>query len=190
MYNILYIIFSWLSFIILFSTLVLMFFWMWTNITAKVPFVSVPLSTLKDIEKALNIKDNSIVYDLGCGDGRVLFSLYKNNPKAKYIGIENNSFAFLLLKVKNIWHKKKYNSNIIILKKDFFDVDISDATHVFTYLYPNIMDDLIPKLDKELKHGTILVSMSFHFTSKREINIIDLKRSKYGLARKIYIYEF
>lgn len=181
---------SLIAVVILFSVLILLFMWMWSNITAKVPFISVPNKTLKDIEKALDIKDDSVVYDLGCGDGRVLFYLQKNNPKAKYIGIENSQFPFLLSTVRN-WFNKKYNKkNIIFLKKDIFDVDLSDATHVFTYLYPNLMDDMLPKLDQELKPKTRLVSASFHFTGKREIQEIDLKRGKYKLAKKIYVYEF
>lgn len=181
---------SWLSFIILLSVLSLLFMWMWSNITAKVPFISVPSKTLKDIEKALSLNEDSIVYDLGCGDGRVLFYLFKNNPKAKYIGVENGAFPFLLASARNWWHKKINKSDITLVKKDFFDYDLSNATHIFTYLYPNVMDDLINKFDKELKKGTRLVSMSFHFTSKREISIIDLKRNRYQLAKKIYVYEF
>ncbi len=179
-----------LAFIILFSVLCLLLLWMWSNIRAKVPFVTVPNKTLSDIEKTLNIDENSIVYDLGCGDGRVLFYLHKHNPKAKFIGIENSPFPFLIASISNWWHKKIYKSGITLIKKDFFDVDLSNATHIFTYLYPNIMDDLLPKLDQELKSNTKLVSMSFHFTTKREKEIFDLKRSKWQLARKIYIYEF
>lgn len=181
---------SFIAFLFLLSVLIMLFLWMWSNMRAKVPFITIPNEILKDIEKALNINENSIVYDLGCGDGRVLFYLYKNNPKAKYIGIENGQFPVLIANVRNWFHKRKNNSDITILRQDFFDVDISKATHVFTYLYPNIMDDLITKFDKELKRGTRLVSASFHFTSKREIEEIDLKRSKYQLAKKIYVYEF
>ncbi|KKP62076.1 MAG: hypothetical protein UR57_C0013G0001, partial [Candidatus Nomurabacteria bacterium GW2011_GWE2_34_25] len=146
--------------------------------------------TLKDIEKALNINEDSVVYDLGCGDGRVLFYLYKNNPKAKYIGIENSQFPLLVFNVRNWFFKRKNKSNISIIGKDFFDVNLSDATHIFTYLYPNVMDDLIPKLDKELKSGTRLISASFRFTGRREIEEIDLKRNNYQLAKKVYVYEF
>jgi len=87
MSTIIFQIISWFAFLILLSVLILLLIWMWSVAKAKVPFVSVPLSTLKDIEKALDLKEGSIVYDLGCGDGRVLFYLYKNNPKLKYISI-------------------------------------------------------------------------------------------------------
>ena len=182
--------FSWVAFFILLLVLLLLFLWMWSNIRAKVPFVGIPNSILKDIEKALLLNDGGVVYDLGCGDGRVLFYLAKRNPNLKYIGIENSPFPFVLAKTLSWWHKKVNNINVKIIKKDFFEVDLSNATHIFTYLYPNIMDDLIPKLDKELKSGARLISASFHFTAKREKELIDLKRGKYQLAKKIYVYEF
>lgn len=181
---------SWLAFIILFFVLCLLILWMWSNITAKVPFVGIPNNVLPEIEKALVLKDDSVVYDLGCGDARVLFHLAKNNPKLKYIGIENSLFPFVIARVLSFWNKKINNINVEIIKKDFFDVDLSNATHIFTYLYPNIMDDLLPKFDKELKIGTRLISASFHFTGKREIALIDLKRGKYQLGKLLYVYEF
>ena len=163
---------------------------MWGNIRAKVPFVGIPIKTLKDIEKALELKDDSVVYDLGCGDGRVLFHLYKNNPKAKYIGIEYSLFPFILASVRNLFIKKNNKDDIKIIKGDFFKFDLSNSTHIFTYLYPSMMDDLLKKFDDELKEGTRLVSASFHFTTKGAQEEIDLKRNKYQLARKLYVYEF
>lgn len=176
--------------LVLLAVLFLMFFWMWSVFTNKAPFVGVPTKTLDDIAKSLNINSNSVVYDLGSGDGRVLFHLYKTNRQASYTGIEKASFPMFLSRVSNFFHKKKNKSDIKFIKDDFFNTDLSNATHIFTYLYPNIMDDLLSKFDKELKPGTKLVSMSFHFTTKREKEILELKKSKWGLARKIYIYEF
>lgn len=167
-----------------------MFFWTWSIFVSKTPFVNVPLKTLESINKALIINNDSIVYNIGSGDGRVLFYLYKKIPKAKYIGIENGPFPLFVSRLSNFFHKIRNKSNIEILKKDFFDVDLSKATHIFTYLYPDMMDDLLSKFDKELKPGTKLVSMSFHFTTKKEKEIIELKKNIFGLTRKIYVYEF
>lgn len=167
-----------------------MLLWMWSNMWAKVPFVGVPVHVLKNIEEALELQDGSTVYDLGCGDGRVLFYLAKNNPKLKYVGIENSPFPFVIAKFLSWWHKRVNNIDVKIVKEDFFKINIGDATHIFTYLYPNIMDDLLPKFDRELSKGTRLVSASFHFTSNRAIGEIDLKRGKYQLAKKLYIYQF
>jgi len=178
--------------LLIFLIIILVLFVLWTigNFKNKAPFVTSSKAVLKDIEKALEIKDNSLVYDLGCGDGRILFHLSDLYPKAKYIGIENGAFPFLLSKIGAYYNKKKTNNQVEVLRKNFFREDLSNATHIFTYLYPNVMDDLLPKFDKELKPGTRLVSLSFQFTNKRPLTEIDLNRSKYKLGRKIYVYQF
>lgn len=176
--------------IILFVVLILFIIWMITGYKSKVPFVPVPNSILKDIYKVMEVKDNSVVYDLGCGDGRVLFYISHFVPLAKYIGIENSIFPLILARIRAWWNRKHNSIQIKLLNQDFFTKDLSNATHVFTYLYPNVMDDLLPKLDKELKQGSRLISISFKFTVKQPIAEYDLGRAKYKLARKIYVYEF
>lgn len=176
--------------LVLFTAFVLLVIWMVSGYRSKVPFVPVPNSILKDIYKALEVKEGSIVYDLGCGEGRVLFYISRLIPNAKYIGIENSTFPLILARLRAWWHGKTTRTEIQIINQDFFKHDLSDATHIFTYLYPNVMDDLLPKFDNELKKGTKLVSVTFKFTTKQPIREIDLGRGKYKLARKIYVYEF
>lgn len=183
-------IFEWFLVLVLFAAFVLLVIWMISGYRAKVPFVPVPNSILKDIHKALGVKERSVVYDLGCGEGRVLFYISRLVPNAKYIGIENSTFPLILARLRAWWHRKITKTEIQIINQDFFHRDLSDATHIFTYLYPNVMDDLLSKFDKELKKGTRLVSVTFKFTTKQPIQEIDLGRGKYKLARKIYIYEF
>ncbi len=179
-------------FLLILLLIIIVLFILWTigNFKNRAPFVTSSNAVLKDINIALGVKDDSVVYDLGCGDGRVLFYLTHFNKNAKYIGIENGVFPFLLSKAGNYLNRKKINNNVTILRKNFFDQDLSNATHIFTYLYPNVMDDLLPKFDRELKPGTRLVSLSFKFTNKRPSAEIDLNRSKYKLGRKLFVYEF
>lgn len=190
MLNILILVSEFMLLVVLLLTIVLFIMWSIGNFKNKVPFVTASNKVLDPIYKAMNIKDDSIVYDLGCGDGRILFYLSHFNKKAKYIGIENGSFPYLLSKIGSYLNKKKENVDIKILKNDFFKEDLSSATHIFTYLYPGLMDELLPKFEKEFKKGTRLVSLSFKFTNKKPIEEIDLNRSKYKLGRKIFVYEF
>lgn len=176
--------------VILLIIMFLFFLWSIWNLKNKVPFVTASSAVLKDITKAMEVTDSSIVYDLGCGDGRVLFNLSRFNKNAKYIGIENNPFPLFLAKIGASLNRKKTGNTVEIISGNFFKQDLSNATHIFTYLYPNIMDELLPKFENELKSGTRLVSLSFKFANKRPIAEIDLKRSKYKLGRKIYIYQF
>lgn len=176
--------------VVFFATIILFIFWSIGNFKNRVPFVTSSNAVLKDIAKALEVKDDSVVYDLGCGDGRVLLYLTRSNPKARYIGIENNIFPLLLARFESFLNKKKGGAKVEIINNNFFKQDLSNATHIFTYLYPNIMDELLPKFEKEFKPGTRLVSLSFKFASKNPVSEIDLKRSKYKLGRKLYVYQF
>lgn len=163
---------------------------MLTSFRSQVPFVPVPNKLLSDIHTALGVTDKSIVYDLGCGEGRVLFYLSRRVPNARYIGIENNPFPLLLIRARAWWHTRTTGTSIEIVQQDFFTHDLSNATHIFTYLYPNVMDDLLPKFDRELARGTKLVSLSFKFTQKQPLQEIDLKKTGYLRGRKLYVYEF
>jgi cyclopropane fatty-acyl-phospholipid synthase-like methyltransferase len=190
MLHILFLILVWFALMVLSAFLVLVLVWIWTGLRARVPYVPVPSKTLNEIQKALGVTDSSVLYDLGCGDGKVLFHVARSVPRAKYVGIENNIFPIILANIKAWWHKWHRGTDVKIVSKDFFKEDFSDATHIFTYLYPVVMDDLLPKFDTMLKPGTRLVSASFKFTQKQPIQEIDLGRGKYSLARKLYVYEF
>lgn len=190
MLNILFYIFVIIIIIILFSTSVLLLLWAIGNLRSRVPFVTASRGVLKDIKEAFSLADDSVVYDLGCGDGRILFYLATSSPKAKYIGIEHSTFPFILAKLGSFLNYKKTGNNVEILQADFFKKDLSNATHIFTYLYPNLMDELLSKFEKEFKPGTKLVSLSFKFTNKTPFKEIDLARSKYKLGRKLYVYQF
>ncbi len=172
------------------AILFIMCVWMWTGIKAKVPFIPVPNSILPDIEKALNISGGSVVYDLGCGDARVLSYLANKNRDSQFIGIENGLFPVNLARVLTWWNKRKGRGVVEVLDKDFFTHDLKNATHIFLYLYPNVMDDLLSKLEKELAPGSRIVSATFKFTQKKPVLEIDLSRKGYQLAKKLYVYEF
>lgn len=152
--------------------------------TSEAPFVSLPKATISRVIDALEITDDSVVYDLGCGDGRILLACYKAHPAARYKGIEHNIVPFLLA----LWNTKA--SAVEILRKDFFHCNLSDATHIITFLWQEQMDVLLPKLEKELRRGTKLVSCDFYFSHKEPIKTIYLPRPRHQLGKTLSVYEF
>lgn len=165
--------------------------WAWTLLRAKTPITQIPSSILPDIYKALELKEGSTVYHLGCGDGRVLFYSAHRLPEASYIGIENKPLSLLRAHVLlERYFKRTKKNSVTIIRGDFTTQDFSKATHIVMYLYPNIMDDLISKFDEQLSAGTRLISVAFQFTGKRPVAEIDLNRGARTLARKLYVYEF
>lgn len=181
---------EWLFVIVFFLTFLLLSLWVLGRFISKSHFKEIPKDILKDVEQALQIKDNSIFYNLGCGDGRVLFYLFGRNKKAEYLGTEENPYSFFIANIKNFFTRTDNKKKIKIFYKDFFKEDLSRATHLFTYFHPNIMDDLLPKLEKELKEGASLVSLNFKFTQKRYFEKIEILNNKKEVNHKIYVYKF
>lgn len=120
-------------------------------------------------------KDN--VYDLGCGDGRVLIIAAKEFG-ARGVGVEIDPLRALISTL--MIHANGVQDKVKIKRKNFFDVDISDATVVFVYLVPKALGRLKLKLLKELKKGTLLVSYRYK---------INLPLLRYDKKNDIYLYK-
>ncbi len=157
-----------------------------SSLMSKSPFVSVPEKYLPEIVKALDLKENDVLYDLGSGDGRVLFAAYKTQPEARYVGIDKN-----IAPIVTSWFKKIMRGNppIEFKRADLFKTDFSDATVVFTYLFEGPMVELFPIMQKQLKPGTRVVSCNFKLPipDKRQVVLGGLEDKS---ARKLYLYEF
>ncbi|MBU2566544.1 class I SAM-dependent methyltransferase, partial [Patescibacteria group bacterium] len=141
-----------------------------------------------EIFKELNLTEDSVMYDLGCGDGRVLFYCEERSLKVKCIGIDKALAARVVFVFKKIFFHKK--SNVVFCHKNMFKHDLSDATHIFVYLFPGLMNSLFDKLKKELKPGAIVISCDFEFKDKKPSRIVNLNRSKHLLGQRLLIYEF
>lgn len=150
----------------------------------KAPFVPIPEEALSKLLSETTLDENDVVYDLGCGDGRVLVYLAKKFRGATYIGIELRLFPYLLAKIRS----RKY-ANITIIRGDFFKQDLTQATHIVTYLFPHVMDSLLPKLEAELKHTT-LISFDFSFSKKEAARKMEFTERKGALGSKVFIYRF
>jgi predicted RNA methylase len=123
-------------------------------------FIPLPKTTIRKMLEEAKVSSKDIVYDLGCGDGRVLIIAAKEFG-AKAIGIEK---SWVLAKISE-WKVKneKLEDKVEIINEDFFKVNLSDATVIFAYLSKKINKKLEPKLKKELKKGTKVLSASHEF---------------------------
>jgi precorrin-6B methylase 2 len=158
-----------------------------SSLFSLIPFVPVRNKILGEIISALELKNQSILYDLGCGDGRILFAATKANPHISCIGIEIAPFPFFLAKIKQIIY---FPNNVRILYGDFFKLDISSASHIFLYLFPEALDKLLPKFEKELKTGSKIVSCDFEFSNRKPDKILEIQSTKWQKNKKLYVYNF
>jgi SAM-dependent methyltransferase len=155
-------------------------------VQGEAPFVPVMDHALDQIVSELELNNDSYFLELGCGDGKVLIAATKLFPKTTMVGIERSLIPYLIAK----W-KTRNLKNVTIIRGDIFDYNPSSATHVYTYLFPVIMDRLLPHLEHYVHNGTKLVSCDFAFTKKQPLRSVQIHHpDRSGLARKLHIYKF
>jgi hypothetical protein len=77
--------------------------------------------------------------------------------------------------------------SITIIKDNFFNIDLSDATVLIIYLVPKALGRLAPKFFKELKKGTRIVS--YKYTFPKEVSSKKLHLVKEDKKNEIYFYK-
>jgi SAM-dependent methyltransferase len=125
-----------------------------------VVFVPTPPAVVDAMLKLANVTSNDVVYDLGSGDGRIVIAAAKTYG-ARGVGIdidpERIREATASARASGVADKVTFRN------EDLFESDISPATVVTLYLLPSINARLAPKLMRELKPGTRIVSHRFDF---------------------------
>jgi len=144
--------------VIQFFFLILVFYLTIAFLTGA-PFVPTTNTASLAMMNMVKIKKGMKIYDLGSGDGRLLFLAADRGAEA--VGYEINPFLVLLTGVKKLWSKQR--TSIRCYWKNFWNADIQDADIVFVYLLPWRMDQLEKKLQTGVKKGTLVVSNSFIF---------------------------
>ena len=121
-------------------------------------FVPTPQEVVDAMLKVAKVTATDVLYDLGSGDGRIPITAAKTYG-ARGIGIDIDpqriQEANANAKTAMVTDKVKF------LNQDLFTTDISQATVVTLYLLPTLNTRLLPKLNKELKAGTRVVSHAF-----------------------------
>ena len=155
-----------------------------------VPYVATPRRLLPAIADALNIRPLDIVYDLGCGDGRLLFYCAQRFPQAQFIGIERNPLLVFFAQTKRATLGLK---NISFLRENIFETDFSNATRIYAFLLPELMYKLFaPDTNKIISsHRMRLVSRAFKVRGRESTKTIALPNVKNTCGeQELHVYEW
>lgn len=149
-----------------------------------VPFVPTPHDIVMEMLKLAEVGPNDVVYDLGCGDGRIVVAAAKHFG-AKAVGVDKNPqrVAESLENVK----KNGVEDKVTIIQGDLFEIDLSPATVITMYLLPSVNNALLPKLEK-LKPGTRIVSHDFDIDGVRPKKILRVQSSESHREHTIYYW--
>ncbi len=150
----------------------------------KVPFIPTPLRVVKAALDLAKVGPGDVVYDLGSGDGRVVVLAAKLKG-ARAVGVEIDDALVILSKMKV--KEEGLEDKVTILKKDFREVSLDDATVVYLYIYYDVIRDLLMDKLRSLKPGTRVVTLEIPVpgwmpVAKRGV------QDEAGVVRTLYLY--
>jgi ubiquinone/menaquinone biosynthesis C-methylase UbiE len=129
-----------------------------TRPVLDVPYVPTPQEVVDKMLQMADVKSGDVVYDLGCGDGRIVITAAQRHG-ARGVGIDIDPER--ITEARANARQAGVTDKVAFRTQDLFKTDIRDATVVTLYLLPEVNLRLKPKLQKELKPGTRIVSHSF-----------------------------
>ena len=119
-----------------------------------------------------------VVYDLGCGDGRLLFAALEKGA-GRCVGIDIDPEK--IREAKELAGENKVEERVAFIEGDFLEQDFSDATVIFCYLFPEAMNALRPKFEKELRPGTRIISEVFSVLKWKETETKTVNQKRFHL---------
>lgn len=139
-----------------------------------VEFVPTPQEVVLEMLKMAKVTQNDVVYDLGCGDGRIVITAAKVFG-ARGVGVDIDPIR---IKQSNENARKAgVTDRVKFIEGDLFATNLTEATVVTLYLTPELNIQVQPKLFREVKPGTRIVSHDF--------DMGDWKPDLKGLVRNV-----
>jgi hypothetical protein len=145
------------------------------------PYYTTSRKDLKQLLDSFALKRDSKFTDLGSGDGRVIFSVYRNF-KCKTHGYEISPMLLIWSKLLKFL-RYPFNSRVEILEKSFFKEDLSQYDTIYCCLPEDILEILEKKFEQELTKGTKVFTYKYKLPNKKG-NEVKLK------VNKVYQYTF
>jgi precorrin-6B methylase 2 len=147
-------------------------------------FVPTPEDVVEKMLELANVRQSDVVYDLGCGDGRIVVAA-ANRYGCKAVGFDIDEEC-VQLSLENV--KKNQVENLVRIEhEDIFKVDLSKADVVMLYLLPSLNVKLIPQLAK-LKSGSRIVSHAFDMKGIKPDAVIQFVSMEDGVERNLYLW--
>ena len=136
------------------------------------PFVPSPMDVVRMILELAELEPNEVLYDLGCGDGRIVLAAAKDFG-SKAVGVDLN--AMLISEAKNRAEKLGFGDEARFIEGDMFNVDLKPANVVIMYLLTSANEKMRPKLESELSPGTRVITHDFPIINWRCQSRLDFK---------------
>jgi SAM-dependent methyltransferase len=152
--------------------------------TPDVVYVPTPQPVVDRMLEVANVTKDDILYDLGCGDGRIVVTA------ALRFGTRAYGFDIDPVRVAEARENVKKNDVerlVTIEQRDIFELDLSPATVVTLYLLPSLNVKLIPQLEK-LRPGARVVSHDFDMAGVKPDKELSVRPPGVDREHDIYLW--
>lgn len=147
-------------------------------------FVPTPQDVVDKMLELAEVTKEDLVYDLGCGDGRIVVTVAKRfGCTAIGYDIDPNRVKESLNNVA----KNNVGHLVTIEQKDIFTLDLSKANVITLYLLPELNVKLIPQLEK-LKPGSRIVSHDFAMKGVKPDKVVTITSDKDTYQHTVYLW--
>jgi len=138
---------------------------------ADAPYIPTPPETVSAMLKLAHVTASDVVYDLGSGDGRIVIAAAREYG-AHGVGIEIDESLVALAKANA--EKAGVEKLVRFEHGDLFNADIHDATVVTLFLLSDVNLRLKPKLLRDLKPGTRVISHTFQMGDWKPVDKVNV----------------
>lgn len=147
-------------------------------------FVPTPQDVVDKMLRLAEVKEDDLVYDLGCGDGRIVVTAARRyGCKAVGFDIDPRRVKESLENVQ----KNKVGHLVKIEQKDIFTLDLSKANVITLFLLSRLNVKLIPQLEK-LKPGSRIISHNFAMEGIKPDKVVTMFSSEDQYEHTIYFW--
>jgi precorrin-6B methylase 2 len=138
----------------------------WSPVLAQERFSLFVPTTQWDVErmvKMAELRDGDVVFDLGSGDGRIVMEAVRKHPGVRGRGIEINEK--LVIESREKAQAEGIADRVEFLHQNAFDADLSEATVIVMWLFPELMRLLRTKILREARPGTRVITRTWDLGS-------------------------
>lgn len=130
-------------------------------------------TTQWDVERMVkfaDLREGDVVYDLGSGDGRIVMEAVRRHPGVRGRGVEINEK--LVIESREKAQADGIAERVEFLHQNAFDADLREATVIVMWLFPELMRLLRPKIMREARPGTRVITRTWDLGTWRPDDVM------------------